>query len=144
MPAGARPQRGRTPHPCTRTLLLAPLRHPRRPPHACAQGSIAAYITDYAVVKGLQNEPPCDLAVSLDTFGPGQLVIGLQPNSSLEEPLNLALLLLLEVGDVMMWIRTPGACARPLECRCCVWVVQRGWGSITTRPLCRHAMWHVC
>jgi ABC-type amino acid transport substrate-binding protein len=40
-------------------------------------GKIAAYATDYPVLKGYAADPPCDLFVSEDLFGPSQLVIGM-------------------------------------------------------------------
>ncbi|KAI8472309.1 MAG: hypothetical protein J3K34DRAFT_519790 [Monoraphidium minutum] len=70
------------------------------------RGGIGAYITDYPVVKGLAAEPPCELSVSAATFGPGQLVIGLQPNSSLHWALDAALLEMFETGTMSELHRT--------------------------------------
>jgi hypothetical protein len=50
-----------------------------------------------AVLLWLQ-EPPCDLALSPQTIGSGQLVLGLPKNSTLLQPLSAALLQLSEAG----------------------------------------------
>jgi hypothetical protein len=50
-----------------------------------------------AVLLWLQ-EPPCDLALSPQTIGSGQLVLGLPKDSTLLQPLSAALLQLSEAG----------------------------------------------
>lgn len=64
---------------------------------AVRAGRLGAYVTDWPVLKGLASEPPCDLDVTDDVFGPGQLVIGLRQRSPMEGPLSDALLRLSEV-----------------------------------------------
>jgi hypothetical protein len=44
------------------------------------------------------QEPPCDLALSPETIGSGQLVLGLPRNSTLLPALSAALLQLSEAG----------------------------------------------
>ncbi|GBF97660.1 glutamate receptor [Raphidocelis subcapitata] len=78
-------------------------------------GKLTAYVGDYPVLKGYAMEPPCDLYVSEDLFGPGQLVFGLRPNSTLTQALNSALLTMAEDGTLSdlrrKWFVTMSACS---------------------------------
>ncbi|KAF6263090.1 hypothetical protein COO60DRAFT_537106 [Scenedesmus sp. NREL 46B-D3] len=65
---------------------------------AVRQGELSAFINDYATVQFVTQEPPCDLALSPETIGSGQLVLGLPRNSTLLQPLSAALLQLSEAG----------------------------------------------
>jgi hypothetical protein len=60
-------------------------------------GKLAAYVGDWPVLKGYTMEPPCNLMVSDETFGPGALVFGLHRNADLLGDLNVGLLALSEV-----------------------------------------------
>ncbi len=52
----------------------------------------------YAIAKGITMSPPCDLGLGSEIFGPGKLVIGLPPNSSLTQPLTKGLLVVEDSG----------------------------------------------
>ncbi|WIA38212.1 hypothetical protein OEZ86_001557 [Tetradesmus obliquus] len=65
---------------------------------AVREEKISAFINDYATVQYFTQEPPCDLALSPETIGSGQLVLGLPRNSTLLPKLSAALLQLSEAG----------------------------------------------
>ncbi|GIL75503.1 hypothetical protein Vretifemale_5278 [Volvox reticuliferus] len=55
------------------------------------QGHVLAFVSDKATLEYEAMQQPCDLAVVGDPFGPGNLVIGLQKNSSLLPLFNAAM-----------------------------------------------------
>ncbi|GLC73367.1 hypothetical protein PLESTF_001367700, partial [Pleodorina starrii] len=55
------------------------------------QGVVRAFVTDQPVLLYMSQQQPCDTAVVGDPFGPGNLVLGLQKNSSLLPLFNAAI-----------------------------------------------------
>ncbi|GIL51400.1 hypothetical protein Vafri_7403 [Volvox africanus] len=64
------------------------------------QGIVQAFVTDQPVLLYRSQQQPCDLTVVGDPFGPGNLVIGLQKNSSLLPQFNAALQTFTEDGTL--------------------------------------------
>ncbi|KAG2497225.1 hypothetical protein HYH03_004814 [Edaphochlamys debaryana] len=63
-------------------------------------GSLAAFVSDKPLLDFQAGLQPCDLEVVGQDFGPGNLVFGLQKNSSLLEPFNRAIQHFLEDGTL--------------------------------------------
>ncbi|GIL75500.1 hypothetical protein Vretimale_8129 [Volvox reticuliferus] len=64
------------------------------------RGVVRAFVTDQPALVYIAQQQPCDLAVVGDPFGPGNLVIGLQKNSSLLPLFNAAMQILTEDGTL--------------------------------------------
>ncbi len=67
---------------------------------------LPAAASDYPVCQGYAMQQPCDLGVGSEVFGPGKLVIGLPPNSSLTAALRGAMLVLEDNGKLSEAKRT--------------------------------------
>ncbi|PNH10073.1 Glutamate [NMDA] receptor subunit 1 [Tetrabaena socialis] len=63
-------------------------------------GIISAFVSDKPLLQYQANQPPCNLAVVGDAFGPGNLVIGLQKGSPLLPIFNSALQRFVEDGTL--------------------------------------------
>jgi ABC-type amino acid transport substrate-binding protein len=61
---------------------------------------VFAAMLDYPVAVWWATQPPCDLALGADTFGPGALVMAFPKGSPLAEPLSASLLRLTDDGTV--------------------------------------------
>ncbi|GLC49369.1 hypothetical protein PLESTB_000212100 [Pleodorina starrii] len=73
---------------------------------AVRQGRVAGYVGDYSVLTYQAMQQPCDVAVVGDTFGAGNLVIGLQKDSPLTPLFNAALQSFSEDGTLTDLYRT--------------------------------------
>ncbi|GFR49187.1 hypothetical protein Agub_g11211 [Astrephomene gubernaculifera] len=63
-------------------------------------GAIAGFVSDQPALAYLAQQQPCDLAVVGDPFGPGNLVLGLQKNSTLLPLFNAAIQRFAEDGTL--------------------------------------------
>jgi ABC-type amino acid transport substrate-binding protein len=71
---------------------------------------VSAAMLDFPVAVWWASQPPCDLAIGSDTFGPGALVIAFPKGSPLQEPISASLLRLTDDGTVAelrrQWLST--------------------------------------
>jgi len=70
------------------------------------RNDVYAAMLDYPVAVWWASQPPCDLALGADTFGPGALVLAFPRGSPLAAPLSAALMRLTDDGTMAELRRT--------------------------------------